>query len=174
MLESIVHSKKKVYGHLYLLFIHCISFCTNVLHIKWNLACPITVHFICYHKWIQQIQNTVTSMKKIYSWWTSCRSCWSGQRFSSTSHLMFSIAMHRGKISLNAAHIRCDVPTCSIHGFQQRHLILWSMIISTSMLKKTILLDLRMESMVQVLHSQKMVVMVLWAIYIYMLPNLTG
>ncbi len=40
--------------------------------------------------------------------------------------------------------------------------------------KKTILLDLRMESMVQVLHSQKMVVIVMWAIYIYMLPNLTG
>ncbi len=28
------------------------------------------------------------------------------------------------------ARISCDVLTCSIHGIQQRHLILWSMIIS--------------------------------------------
>ncbi len=75
----------------------------------------------------------ITSMKKNDSWWTTCRSCWSGQRFSLTSHLMFSIAMHQGKISLNAAPfpamISCDVLTCSIHGIQFRHLILCSMII---------------------------------------------
>ncbi len=69
----------------------------------------------------------------MYYWWTSCRSCWSGQRFSSTSHLMFSIAMHRGKKSPWTSHpsavmISCDVLTCSIHVIQQRHLILCSMI----------------------------------------------
>ncbi len=39
--ESLVH-RKKVYE---LLFIQYIYFCTNVLYVKWNLACP-TVHFI--------------------------------------------------------------------------------------------------------------------------------
>ncbi len=27
-------------------FVQYIYYCTNVLHVKWNLACPITVHFI--------------------------------------------------------------------------------------------------------------------------------
>ncbi len=47
---------------------------------------------------------------------------------------MFSIAMHRGKTyhwmpHTSPAKISCDVPTCSIHGIQQRHLILCTMII---------------------------------------------
>ncbi len=95
--ESIVHRKKIV-------FIQYIYFSTNVLHVKWNFACTITVHLI--FPILPQIQNNIHENN--YSWWTSWRSCWSGQRFSSTSHQMFSIAMHRGKkISLNAAHIPC-------------------------------------------------------------------
>ncbi len=79
-----------------------------------------------------KIQNNIHEKK--YSSWTSRHSCWSGQRFSSTSHLMFSIAMHRGEKSPWMPHpspviISCDVLTCSIHVIQQRHLILWSMII---------------------------------------------
>ncbi len=87
--ESIVHRKKFV-------FIQYIYFSTNVLHVKWNFACTITVHLI--FPILPQIQNNIHENN--YSWWTSCRSCWSGQRFSSTSHLMFSIAMHRGKKNL--------------------------------------------------------------------------
>ncbi len=43
----------------------CITY--NVLHIRWNLACPITVHFIFLM--LPQIQNNykITSMKKIFS-----------------------------------------------------------------------------------------------------------
>ncbi len=92
--ESLVH-RKKVYELF--LFIQYIYFCTNVLYVKWNLACSITVHFIFLM--LPQIhKNTKKHPWKKYSWWTSCRSCWSGQRSSSTSHLMFSIAMHRGKM----------------------------------------------------------------------------
>ncbi len=50
----------------------------------------------------------------------------------------------------------CDVLTCSIHGIQQRHLILCSMIIYFPP------------------PFSKNIVIVLWAIYIYMLPNLIG
>ncbi len=70
-----------------------------------------------------------TSMK---SWWTTCRSCWSGQRFSSTSHLMFSIAMHRGKNLLECRTALQWSAAMSSHAAfmaSSRHLILWSMII---------------------------------------------
>ncbi len=99
-----------------------------VLHVKWNLACPITVHFIFLM--LPQNTNNKNIQEKNDSRWTSYRSCWSGQRFPSTSHLMFSIAMHRGKISLNA-HLQWSavMSSISIHDIQQRHLILCSMII---------------------------------------------
>ncbi len=67
--------------------------------------------------------------------------------FSSTSHLMFSIAMHRDNISLNAAHISCyDQMWClhmqhSWHPTETSDLVLYVHILSTSMLKKTLLLE---------------------------------
>ncbi len=100
----------------------------------------------------------IASMKKKKSSWTSRRSCWSGQRFSSTSHLMFSIAMHRGEKSPWMLHpspviISCDVLTCSIHVIQQRtsDLVVYDHILSTSMLKK-LLLDLGMRVWWKELH----------------------
>ncbi len=103
----------------------------NVLHVKWNLVQLLYIsHFLCYHKYTK-IQNNIH--EKNYYWWTSCRSCWSGQRFSSTSHLMFSIAVHRGKISLNTPHIPCNdqlwCPHMQHSCIQHRHLILCFMII---------------------------------------------
>ncbi len=103
-----------------------------------------------------KIQNSIHEKKK--SSWTSRRSCWSGQRFSSTSHLMFSIAMHRGEKSPWMLHpspviISCDVLTCSIHVIQQRHLILWSVIIYfPPPCWKTLLLDLGMRVWWKELH----------------------
>ncbi len=92
-----------------------IYFCTNVLHVNWNLACPIIVHFIFLM--LPQIhKNAKKHLWKIKSWWTTCRSCWSGQRFSSTSHLMFSIAMHRGKNLLECrTALQWSVLTMSSH-----------------------------------------------------------
>ncbi len=56
---------------------------------------------------------------------------------------ILSLLLVRSKIFINITSdvFHCHAPgenllECSIHGFQQRHLILWSMIISTSMLKK--------------------------------------
>ncbi len=66
---------------------------------------------ISYVTTITQNNKKITSMKKNNSWWTSCRSCWSGQRFSSTSHLMFSLPW----ISLTAAHIPCNDPLWCPH-----------------------------------------------------------
>ncbi len=63
------------------------------------------------------------------SWWTSghCRSCWSGQRLSSTSHLMFSIAMHRENISLNSAPSPAIMTVMSSHAaFMASNRDIWS------------------------------------------------
>ncbi len=99
-----------------------------------------TVHFIFLM--LPQIHK-ITPMKKKYSWWISCRSCWSGQSFSSTSHLMFFVAMHWGKklMSSHAAFMASnrDFWSCGLYDH----------ILSTSMLKKTLLLDLGMEIMVK-------------------------
>ncbi len=78
------------------------------------------------------------------------------------------------------AMISCDFLTCSIHGIQQRHLILWSMIIyfPPPCWTKILLLDLGMESMVEgtpcypfMITFQKMVVIVLWAILLSIKTN---
>ncbi len=63
------------------------------VHLYKNSTKPIKTP-VWYNKYTK-IQNNIHEKK--YSWWTSCCSCRSGQRFSSTSHLIFSIAMHRGK-----------------------------------------------------------------------------
>ncbi len=98
-----------------------------------------------------------TSMK---SWWTTCRSCWSGQRFSSTSHLMFSIAMHRGKNLLECrTALQWSAAMSSHAAFMTSSRDIWSC---------------GLWSYTFHLHAEKMVVIVLWAIHIYMLPNLIG
>ncbi len=88
-------------------------------------------------------QKYKLSMKKKYSWRTSCCSCWSGQRFSSTSHLNVFHCHALGKnISLNAAHIPCkDQLWCphmqhSWHPTETSDLVHYDHILSTSMLKK--------------------------------------
>ncbi len=101
---------------------------------------------------LHKITKKITSMKKNNSWWTSCRSCWSGQRFSSTSHLMFSLPW----ISLTAAHVPCNDPMWCPHIAFNRDIwscALWSYTFH--------------------LHSQKMLVIVLWAIYIYCICSQT-
>ncbi len=100
-----------------------------------------TVHFIFLM--LPQIHK-ITPMKKKYSWWISCRSCWSGQRFSSSKHhLMFFVAMHQKKkmMSSHAAFVASnrDFWSCGLYDH----------ILSTSMLKKTLLLDLGMEIMMK-------------------------
>lgn len=87
----------------------------------------------------------ITSKKKNYSWWTflSLLLVRPKIRFSSTSHLMFSIVMHQEKISLNAAPIPCnDQLWCphmqhSWHPKETSDLVVYDHILSTSMLKET-------------------------------------
>ncbi len=83
----------------------------------------------------------IASMKK-YSWWTSCRSCWWGQRYSSTSHVMVSIAMHRGKSLLEYCTHPCNDQLWFPHMQHSWHpteisdLVVYDHILSTSMLNK--------------------------------------
>ncbi len=132
MLRKVNSTSKKKYMNICIYTVHLFVYECITCKVKSCLSKYCTFHISYVTTKIQNNYKT-TSMRKIFFGWTSCRSFWSGQRFSSTSHLMFSIAMHRGKISLNAhissAMISCDVLTSSIHGIQQRHLILWSMII---------------------------------------------
>ncbi len=91
---------------------------------------------------------------KNYFWWTSCRSGWSGQRFPSTSHLMFSIAMRQGKnvLECHTHPLQWSAGMSShaafMHPTETSDLVVYDHILSTSILKE-------------------MVVIVLWAIYIY-------
>ncbi len=95
----------------------------------------------------------IISMKN-YFWWTSCRSGWSGQRFPSTSHLMFSIAMRQGKkfLECHTHPLQWSAGMSShaafMHPTETSDLVVYDHILSTSILKE-------------------MVVIVLWAIYIY-------
>ncbi len=120
------------------------SFSQLLLHIfrmvvkpSHSLNCECKCHNSCLSNYCTfhisyvttKIQNNIHEKK--YYWRTSCRSCWSG--LSSKSHLMFSIAMHRGKISLNTPpHIPCNdqlwCPHMQHSSIQHRHLILCSMI----------------------------------------------
>ncbi len=116
-------------------FIRYIYFCTDVF---------------LYTK----IQNNIH--EKNSSWWTSGCSCWSGQRFPSTSHLMFTIAMHRGKNLLE----------CHTHPLQ------WCPHMQHSWHSNRDIWSCSLWSYAFHLHTQTTVVIVLWAIYIYILPNL--
>ncbi len=99
-------------------------------------------YFLRYHNNRKLPQNNI--QEKNYSWWTSCRSCWSGQRFSSTSHLMFSIAMHRGRNLLE----------------WHTHPLDWSAVMSSHTAVMTSNRDVWSCDTFH-LHSQKMVVIVL-------------
>ncbi len=102
------------------MYLQYIYFCMNVLHVKWNLACPITVFHISYVTTNTQ-KYKITSMKK-----NILGSCWSGQRFSSASRLMFSIAMHWGKKSPWTHPLQWSVVMSSHAAFMASNWDIWS------------------------------------------------
>ncbi len=111
-------------------FIQYIYFCTNVLHVQWNLACPITVHFT----FLMLPQNTykITSMKKmILSGFPVALVLVQAKDFHQHHIWCFPLpctGKHLLECHTSSAMISCDVLTCNIHAIQQRHLILCSMI----------------------------------------------
>ncbi len=130
-IESIVH--RKGYEHLYL---YSIYFCMNVLHVNWNIACPITAHFIflMYHKYIK-IQNNIHEKNILDG--NPVALVGQVKDFHQHHIWCFPLPCTGEKISLNAewpAPIPCNdqlwyfPPPC------------W---------KKTLLLDLEMKSMVE-------------------------
>ncbi len=145
--------------HLYLLQLH-LFFCTNVLHVKWNLLVQLLYisYFLCYHNYTN-IQNNIHEklfLVDILSLWLVM-----ANDFHQHHIWCFPLPCTGGKIFLNAAPIPCnDQLGCphmqhSWHPTEISDLVVYDHIFSTSILKE-------------------MVVIVLWAIYIYMLHNLIG
>ncbi len=112
--ESIVHRKKIIWTFV---FIQYIYFCMNVLHVKWNLACPITVHSICYHKY------KITSMKKNILGGHPVALVGQAKDFQQHHIWCFPLPCTGEKSPwmphTSPAMIRCDVLTYSIHGINR-------------------------------------------------------
>ncbi len=133
--ESIAHRKKSIWTFV---FVQYIYFCTNVLHVKWNLACPITVHFIflMFHKYTK-IQNNIHEKIIVGGHPVALV----GQAKDFHQHHIWCFHCHApGKICLNAAHISCNDQWCphmqhSWHPTETSDLVLYDHILSTSILK---------------------------------------
>ncbi len=107
---------------------------TNVLHVKWNLACPNTVHFTFLM--LPQKYKITTKQhpwKKLFLVGHPVALFGQGKDFHQHHIWCFPLPCSGEKSPwmphISPAMISCDVLTSSIHGIQQRHLILWSMII---------------------------------------------
>ncbi len=93
-------------------------FVWNVLHEILLSQLLYISYFLCYHKYTK-IQNNIHE-KNILG------SCWSGQRFSSASRLMFSIAMHWGKKSPWTHPLQWSVVMSSHAAFMASNWDIWS------------------------------------------------
>ncbi len=132
--ESIAHRKKSIWTFV---FIQYIYFCTNVLHVKWNLAFPITVHFIFLM--LPQIhKNTkLHPLKRLFL--VDILSLLLVKTKDFNRHLIWCFPLPcTGEKSpwmphTSPAMISCDVLTCSIHGINRDiwPCALWSTCISS-------------------------------------------
>ncbi len=96
IIEYYIEEKKSILYFLYICIytVHLFLYECITCKIKSRLSNYCTFHISYVPTNTQKYK--ITSMEK-KSWCTSCRSCWSGRRFSSTSHLMFSITCTGGK-----------------------------------------------------------------------------
>ncbi len=94
----------------------------------WSNCCTFTISYVTTNTQ----KYKITSMKKIILGGHSVALVGQAKDFHQHHIWRFPLPCTGDKIYLNAAPspamISCDVLTCSIHGIQQRHLILWSMI----------------------------------------------
>ncbi len=119
--RTLLHVCKSIWTFV---FIQNIYFHTNLLHITWNLSCPIIVHFIFVM--LPQIHK-ITSMENIILGGHPVTLV--GQAKDFHQHHIW-LPWTGENISLNAAHIPCNdqlwCPHMQHSWHQQRHLWLYS------------------------------------------------
>ncbi len=128
----------------------------NVLHVKWNLTCPITVHLFLFFVSTNTQKYKITSMK--------------------TNYLGGHPVALVGQVKdFHQHHIWCFPLPCTGKNLLEcrTHPLQWSAVMSSHAASMASHRDIWSCDTLH-LHYQIFLVIVLWAIYIYMLPNLIG